>query len=67
MIVKVQTSLNTDDVLIYNQKRDIMWQGLSTSVRNILQKAGKNKAYFKAKIDSKGVIGLIKMVKDKEW
>lgn len=52
MIVKVQVSLRSSDgpqMLIYNEARDVQWEGpLTPDVKKLMH--GRDKAYFEAKL-----------------
>lgn len=71
MIVKVQLSLFTDEktsqMLLYNRKRDIFYQG--EAIKPVLKLMGKSvRKYFNARFDkATGNVELLNEVNDQLW
>lgn len=69
MIVKIQRSIfpsGANTMLIYDKRRSVEGQlPLNDEVKALL--AGDLKGYFKAKLDSTGLLHILKRVEDQDW
>jgi len=69
-VVKVQLSLATNhakqQVLVYNEDRTVYWQ--DTAGKDIIETmAGRQKAYFVAVRNAKGVIEIGEETEEQDW
>jgi hypothetical protein len=65
-VFKIQKSLDGNKMLIYNERRDMQYEGILTEEIDELL-AGEMKIYFNGFLKPNGEIGLINRAPEQDW